>query len=346
MLLFLAELKKALFSNRSVFIVLCAFLAQAVVSFIPKFVDHPYSVEIYKSYTTKLEGDFTEEKAGYIRARLDEINQIAAQYQQMQDEYIKGALTLEEYSEYTYEYNVAMSEITSVKYLAEKVDYWENAEEFKKEIFFDTDWQDFFDGIGFNFIVLIAILCIVIPVFDKEFSASSLSHILTSKRGKTFLCFCKISVAVILTFLFSVCMSMLQLGINIYQNGIDFWDKSLCNILNYSGFGDVSIIEYFLTDAAIKAICLSMNAVVICLISVTCRSTVFSFVFSFIYAIVPFLISNLYNGEAFYYIFSSANLMAMYSNDLSFSLLAVLLAVKTMIFILQINCIWCKSGER
>lgn len=346
MRLFLAELKKVILSNHGLLIILFALILQTVISLLPLHIEHPYSLEVYRDYTSRLEGEFTEEKAKYISSRLEEINEIIGQYQKKKTDYVNGVLSLEEYSDYTFKCNLANLEKSTMEYLAKKVDYWEASEDFDKEIFYDTEWQDFFDGIGFNFIELIVILCIIIPVFDKEFSTSSLSYILTSKRGKTFLCFCKISVAVILTFIFSVCMSMLQLGIKIYKNGIVFWDKSLCNILNYSGFGDLSIIEYFLTDAAIRAICLSMNSVVICLISVICKSTVFSFVFSFIYAIMPFLISNLYNSEVFYYIISSTNLMTMYSNDLNFSLFAILLAIKTMIFILLINCIWCKSGER
>ncbi len=343
MKLFLAELKKMLISNFGLLIILFALVLQTVISLFPTYTEHPYSLEVYKDYTSRLEGKFTEEKANDIRLRLEEINEIIGQYQQKKADYVNGVISLEDYSDYTYKCNLANLEKQTVEYLAEKSNYWKNAEEFDKEIFFDTDWQDFLDSNGFNFVLLIAILCIIIPIFDKEFSSHSLNNILTSKRGKTFLCICKLSLAVLTAFIFSLCMSMLQFGTNIYQNGTDFWDKSLSNILNYSGFGDISIIEYFLTDAMVKAICLSMNAIVICLISVICKSTVFSFVFSFIYAIMPFLISNLYNSEAFNYIFSSANLMAMYPNNLNLSLLAVLLAIKAIIFTLLINHIWCKS---
>lgn len=343
MKLFLAELKKMLISNFGLSIILFALVLQAVISFLPTYPEYPYSLEVYKDYTSRLEGKFTEEKANDIGLRLDEINDIIGQYQQKKADYVNGTLSLEEYSDYTYNYNLAVSEKQTVEYLAEKSDYWESAEGFDKEIFFDTHWQDFLNSNGFNFVLIIALLCITVPIFDKEFSSHSLNNILTSKRGKSFLCICKLSLAALTAFIFSLCMSMLQLGINIYQNGADFCDKALSNILNYSDFGDISIIEYFLTDSVIKAICLSMNAIAICLISVICKSTVFSFVFSFIYAIMPFLISNLFNSEVFNYIFSSTNLMAMYSNNLSISLLAVLLAIKAIIITLLINHIWCKS---
>ena len=244
MRLFFTELRKILISNYALPIMLAAVILQAVTAFIPRAYDYPYSVDVYMRYTEKLEREYTTEKETFLRDLHEEYSITIAEYPVRREEYLDGKITLEEFSEYTSQNSIANAEISTIQYLLEKCDYLDNSEGFQKEIFYDTDITNFFEGLGFDFIMLLALLCVVIPVFDREYTGRSTSLILTSRYGKARLAVLKMFAAAIVIFAFSWCMGAVRLGMHFGRYGNDFFDRAVGNLMVYDGFDNVSVLEY------------------------------------------------------------------------------------------------------
>jgi hypothetical protein len=108
--IFFTELKKLIRINRLPLVILLAVAVRTVMCFLPQVHEHPYSDEVYKRYTTQLEGELTDEKTGYLNSRLAEIDELIASYDEMQQRYTSGQMNLDEYSAYTEQHGRAKAE--------------------------------------------------------------------------------------------------------------------------------------------------------------------------------------------------------------------------------------------
>lgn len=332
MRLFLTELRKILISNYALPIMLAAIILQALTALIPRTYDYPYSIDVYKRYTEQLEGEFTAEKENFLRELHEEYGIIIAEYPAHREEYLDGKITLEEFSEYTAQNSIANAELSTIQYLLEKCQYLDDTEGFQKELFYDADTVRFFEKLGFDLIMLLALLCIAIPVFDREYTSGTIALILTSRYGKARLAVLKMLAAAIVIFVLSWFMSAVRLEVHIFKFGNDHFDRAVGNLIGYDGFGNVSILQYYLIDSLIKAVCWAVCAVKVCLITVICKNTTFSFIISFLAIASPLLLNGVGRDTAGMYIFDTVNLMRLYPSTLHFGIFATTSGVKLAVY--------------
>ena len=341
-----AELKKVIRLSFIFIVTISALVMELVFGLMPKFHDYPYSVEVYRKYTEQYEGLLTDEKAERLNARLEEINELIALHDIMENDYLNGRITLEVFSAYTEKYDIASTEVQTVEYLCKKVELMLTLTDFEKEIFYDTDWQTFFKDNGYNFILLIAILCIAVPVFDIEYSSGSHALLLTSKRGKAHLAAAKLITVAGTVFVLSVLMSAVRFGIFAYNSGLDFCDKAIGNILLTDGYKTTSLLDYFIADTFMKATGYTMYAMIACLITVLCKNTTFSFILSFLAMIAPLFISNVITGAAAPYIITAKSLETMYPPTTQPVLVMAAAIIKSLIFGAATTFLWGKRRAR
>lgn len=290
---FFAELKKLLKLQHILLIFTLAIFARIVLCFVPTAHDHPYSDEVYKHYTTQLSGELTVEKMRFLDARLAEIQTLIADYDSMQQKYQSGEIDLEEYSDFTARHGIAKAEEKTVMYLCEKYAKLNECSGFDKQVFCDTDWSDLFAENGYDYLMLIALLCIAVPAFDSEFSSGSFAQILTSKRGRTQTAFAKLFAVTLAVFVLSLLMSATRLGVFAYKHGLDFSDKPAGNLLLTDSLGEKTLLGYFVTDALLKALAFVFYALAACTISTACKNVTFSFALSFLVCVTPlFVLDN------------------------------------------------------
>lgn len=72
--------------------------------------------------------------------------------------------------------------------------------------------------------MLLVLLCVVIPVFDKEYAGRSTALILTSRYGKARLAVLKMLAAMAVIFAFIWCISAVRLEAHICKHGSAFFD--------------------------------------------------------------------------------------------------------------------------
>ena len=287
-----AELKKLLKLQHLLLVFIIALSARTVLCFVPIAHDHPYSYEVYRQYTTQLSGELTSEKIESLNARLAEIQSLIADYDTMQQKYQSGEIDLEEYSDFTARHGIAKAEEKTVMYLCEKYAKLNECSGFDKQIFCDTDWSDLFADNSYDYIMLIALLCIAVPAFDSEFSSGSFAQILTSKRGRTQTAFAKLFVVTLAVFVLSLLMSAARLGVFAYKHALDFSDKPAGNLLLTDSLGEKSLLGYFVTDALLKALAFVFYALAACAISTACKNVTFSFALSFLVCVTPLFVLN------------------------------------------------------
>ena len=290
---FAAELKKLLKLQHVLLIFVLAIAARIVLCFVPTAHGHPYSDEIYKHYTTQLLGELTSEKMQFLGERLAEIQTLIADYDAMQQKYQSGEIGLDEYSDFTSRHGIAKAEEKTVAYLCEKYAKLSECSDFEREVFCDTDWADLFAENGYDYIMLIALLCIAVPAFDCEFSSGSYAQIATSKRGRSQTAFAKLMAVALAVFVLSLLMSVARLGVFAYQYGFDFSGKAAGNVLLTDSFGETTLLGYFVTDALLKALVFVFYALSACTISAACKNVTFSFALSFLVCVTPlFVLDN------------------------------------------------------
>ena len=287
---FFAELKKLLKLQHLLLVFIIALSVRTVLCFVPTAHDHPYSDEVYKHYTTQLSGELTDEKMRFLDARLAEIQTLIADYDSMQQKYQSGEIDLEEYSDFTARHGIAKAEEKTVMYLCEKYAKLNECSGFDKQIFCDTDWSDLFADNSYDYIMLIALLCIAVPAFDSEFSSGSFAQILTSKRGRTQTAFAKLFAVTLAVFVLSLLMSAARLGVFAYKHGLDFSDKPAGNLLLTDSLGEKTLLGYFVTDALLKALAFVFYALAACMVSTACKNVTFSFVLSFLVCVTPLFV--------------------------------------------------------
>ncbi|MBQ6674862.1 MAG: hypothetical protein IJM75_01915 [Ruminococcus sp.] len=342
--IFLTEFKKLVKINRLPLVILLAITVRAVLCFLPQVHEHPYSDEVYKRYTTQLEGELTSDKIKNLNTRLAEIDELIAIYDEMQQSYASGELTLDEYSAYTEQHGKAKAEESTVRYLCSKCEILDGCTDFDKQIFCDTAWNDFFEDNGFDYVMLIALLCIAVPAFDAEYSSGSFKQIITSKRGKTQLALSKLAAVWAAIFVLSCLMSAVMLAVFVYRNGLEYSKMPVGNILLTDGFGDTSLIVYYLKYTLLKALIWAMYSCLFCLIAVLFKNITFAIITGFIIGITPQIISTGVESERAVYYISGIQLGKMYGANVRLWLLAGIILIKSVLLSVAVSMAWSKKA--
>lgn len=338
---FFAELKKLLKLQHILLIITLAISARVVLCFVPTAHDHPYSDEVYKRYTTQLSGELTSEKMRFLDDRLAEIQNLIADYDTMQQKYQSGEITLDEYSDFTARHCIAKAEEKTVMYLCEKCEKLSTIDGFEKQIFCDTDWSDLFAENSYDYLMLIALLCIAVPAFDSEFSSGSFAQILTSKRGWAQTAFAKLAAAALAVFVLSLLMSAARLGVFAYKHGLDFSDKPAGNLLLTDSLGEKSLLGYYITDALLKALAFVFYALAACAISTACKNVTFSFALSFLVCVTPlFVLDN--SGSV---LVCASVLRRMYPPEMNISALTGISACKCLMIGSAALFAWSRKAD-
>ena len=336
-----AELKKLFRLQHLLLILLIALSAKTVLCLLPTAHDHPYSDEVYKHYTTQLSGELTDEKMRVLDARLAEIQTLIADYDSMQQKYQSGEIDLSEYSDFTSRHGIAKAEEKTVMYLCEKYAKLNECSGFDKQVFCDTDWADLFAENGYDYLMLIALLCIAVPAFDSEFSSGSFAQILTSKRGRAQTAFAKLIAVSLAAFVLSLLMSAARLGVFAYKHGLDFSDKPAGNLLLTNSLGDTTLLGYYITDALLKALAFVFYALAACAVSIACKNVTFSFALSFLVCVTPLFLLN----DSENVLICASVLNKMY-NGFSASVFALISFLKSAAIGFGSLILWCKAHSQ
>ena len=336
------ELRKLCRAGFLPLLLLLAVGLRAVLCVIPAYHEHPYNDEVYKRYTETLFGKLTEEKTACLNDRLSEIEELLAVYDEMQQRYTRGEISLGEYSAYTSRHGIAAAEESTVRYLCRKCEALAACEGLDRQLFYDTPWQELFEDNGLDLLLLMGVICIAAVSFEREYSSGASAVLLTSGRGRGRLCTVKLCCAGVSAIVLSLMLSGARLGVFAARTGLEFSDLPAGNVLITEDLGNKSLLGYFLTDAALKALAAGMYALLCCLMSVVSRGAVFAVSLSFIALLTPLLILSGSEIPDAPYFLPAAVLRKMYLPETSPLLTALLITARGALIFAAACILWSR----
>lgn len=210
---------------------------------------------------------------------------------------------LEDWNAYLERYYTAKAEKSTLDYLLQKCEQWEQTQDFSPAVFDDTDCLHRLSRERFDLVALCCVLLLTIPVFMQEYTGGSADLLRTMRRGLLPLCAAKLALAASYGFGVSMLLFAVRNVCIPVQNG----GAALQNLLSYTGFGGTTIRQYLLQNALLHAAEWAIAAVGICMIYALCRSTVPALFLAAFALIVP-----AYTLHAAPYLFAGAALRSTY----------------------------------
>lgn len=338
------EWRKITQHGKAILILSVAMLAQILLPrLLPDLTELPYSDTLYRKFTAEYGGAYSAEISENINNHLQEIQTICAEYGNVQQAYLDGALTLEQFKTATDAYGIAQAELSTMQYLSEKCAYLDGAEGFAKSIFYDTNIKRFLDDIGYPFLLVLALLCVIVPIFDREYRAGTDRLILTTPNGHIRVALYKLIPAFLLAFSTSLLLSGIQGAIYLAQAGSENLHQPLSNLMDYPGYGQTTVLQFYLIDALYKACCMGCSSLAICMVTMLCRETTVSLFFSAAVVMLPALSADLLPQTLGRYLFCGMGLTAPYPANCNLLLLFCILLLKAAAYTAIGIWLWCRK---
>lgn len=342
------EIKK-LFSSYRFIIPIAAVLLQiafqTISSVLPaNYTEHPYSEYVYEKWCGMLEGDYTDEKYRIISDRADEIYEIIAKKDEMTLSYQSDEITLGEFSEYNEAYDLAVSETETIEYMLEKFEYYKIlANEGKTpQIFYDTAWSDYLNGLGFEYIAAIAVLCMIIPIFDNEYRSEITPLLLSSKNGRKKLYRIKLITAITAGFFTAFITLSAELAAFICQSG-EYYDMSIYSIVGFGGDFDMSILGFCIMNILIRSFSWAALSAAVCLLSILSENTAATFFLSVFISVCLAFVSDITESGFLSYVFCADALSHLYNGNGSLPLVAAVMLIKLIVYSFAGEKMWLRK---
>lgn len=282
-----AELKK---NTRPVTVCLLIVLAalRIVLSIFHFPYSHEYTPEVYKRLIQGYAGEYSEETKARISEDYEELLEIIGSKGNMETAYLKGELSLTENAQFLDSYYKALSEKDSMEYLLKRCDHLDTVQK-DTELFYDTPWLDIFKNDKYDYLTLIAVLVLTIPVFGGEYSSGSRRLLLSTPLGRTKMAAAKLLASGMPAFAVSLMMSVVGIIPVITSEGGGVAWKSTYDLLGYNM--DVPLIIYYLEVSLFRAFLWLVLAVMTCMLGVLIRNAVIVFFVSAVLSVVPGMLS-------------------------------------------------------
>ncbi|MBE6847456.1 MAG: hypothetical protein E7503_04910 [Ruminococcus sp.] len=338
------EWRKITQHGKAMLILSVAMIAQIVLPrLLPDLTELPYSDTLYRKFTAEYGGAYSAEISENINNHLQEIQTICAEYGSVQQAYLDGTLTLEQFKTATDAYGIAQAELSTMQYLSEKCAYLDGAEDFAKSIFYDTNIKRFLDDTGYPFLLVLALLCVIVPIFDREYRSGIYRLILTTPNGHIRVALYKLIPAFLLAFSTSLLFSGIQSAIYLAQAGTEHLHQPLSNLMDYPDYGQTTVLQFYLTDVLYKACCMGCGCLAVCIVTMLCRETTISLFFSAAVLMLPALSADLLPQNVGRYLFCGMGLTALYPANCNIPLLFLILLMKTTVYTLVGIRLWCRN---
>ena len=236
------ELRKCLYNKFAVVLIITLFIGKIISSIvynanIPAGVD----VDIYKKYMEIIEGEYTKEKAEYIKSEIERVSLLESSQFSYVVKYNKGLISKEEFDNIMYEIRISSRILSTLSYISDKCDYYETG--YNKGVFFyDLDIQRYMSVIGIDFIGMIFVVYICMALYFSDISAQTTILVRTSYYGGRYTKKLRLKLGMIICILCTLISSLTEFITKYILLDIDYFDKSVKSMLSMSTFAfDVNI---------------------------------------------------------------------------------------------------------
>lgn len=127
------------------------------------------------------------------------------------------------------------------------------------------------------------------------------------------------------------------------QAGSENLHQPLSNLMDYPGYGQTSVLQFYLTDALYKACCMGCSSLAVCVVAILCRETTISLFFSAAIVVLPALSADLLPQNLGRYLFCGMGLIESYPATCNISFLFFILLAKSISYTLIGIRLWCRK---
>ncbi len=242
--------------NRGKWLFFAAILfAKLLFAFLSLNLKTDFSVEVYREYTNQLAGMSESEASEFILAESERINSIIAASNEMEEKYMSGEISIDDYKKYRTSYYDANSKIKAFEELYKRYEQFQELEPKNRIYFYDLSWNLFGRYLGFDFFVFFTVVLFCIPVFCREHSDNVCCLNEVSKFGRRKLCFAKITVCFTIGAVAALVLYASDFAVLALRFGMDFADMPIQAVIGYGAMtDDVTVLTFFVGITASKVL--------------------------------------------------------------------------------------------
>lgn len=235
--LFLSELYKLFISSRLLPLVLIVIIFKVVYVYQTNQEVYSINDDIYQEYMTVLEGELTNDSLEYITQERVKIDETLSQKQSMQNQYISGSISFEDYNKYLTEYNYALSHndvLESVEKHAQYLRMHEIETDTKGWFVYDTGWKKIFmcNVDWFSYLICLLLFSYFISSeYESQTSNYSFKNLLSvTKHGRLRTFLIKLTIVTIITIMLMLIMISIDIIAITNRYALPGSNAPLCSI--------------------------------------------------------------------------------------------------------------------
>lgn len=135
----------------------------------------------YKEYMKQLEGPITEDKVQFIQDERAKIDEVKGKKQEMDELYLEGQISIEEYTVYNDEYIYVQSREES---FARVEQVYENIKNNGGWFVYDTNWKLYFSSELYNSILVLLVIFGFTMYVGNEYQSGMWQYLDSTKHGR------------------------------------------------------------------------------------------------------------------------------------------------------------------
>ena len=267
--LVLAEVFKTLISSRFIVVVILILAVKVCYSYKVNRPSDSYADAVYKEYMTKLSGELTDEKLGFIESEREMISETLYKKTSVEREYKEGRIGFDDYRAFLSDYNYAYSRSKLFSVIEEHALYLQNEEDatgIRGQFVYDTGWKKLYSN-GADLFLYASILLLMTGTFAAEYASGSskggfIDLLRSTKNGRRKTFTAKLVSSGIIALILSLAMNAIDAITIISGYELPLGNAPLCSIEMFSGAGGgITIAGYsviFFSTRTLGALIMSM----------------------------------------------------------------------------------------
>ena len=273
--LVLAEVFKTLISSRFIVVVILILTVKVCYSYKVNRPSDSYADAVYKEYMTKLSGELTDEKLGFIESEREMINETLDKKTSIEREYKEGRIGFDDYRAFLSDYNYAYSRSKLFSVIEEHALYLQNEEDatgIRGQFVYDTGWKKLYSN-GADLFLYASILLLMTGTFAAEYASGSskggfIDLLRSTKNGRRKTFTAKLVSSGIIALILSLAMNAIDAITIISGYELPLGNAPLCSIEMFSGAGvGITIAGYSVVFFATRTLGALIMSMLVCALS-------------------------------------------------------------------------------
>lgn len=288
-----------LFCNKKIYIMLLIAIICEVIVSLPSEADVPdgFNSDIYRYYIGSLEGEFSEKKYEWIANEYNRLKELIENEKEYEDQYKNDEISGEEYRQIVKDIKSAYTRIDTVAYIVDKSDRFLESKG-SPEYFYDIAINDYILNMSMDFILIIILIILIVPVYTEEYSCNTVFMVRSSGYGRKRLFGVRCAVTVVISAIVGIVFPIVEFVTRciIYDMGNLSAEISSISSLQQIDL-EMSIRIYILITFLVRCFYTIVSGLVIMMISTIVHNNIAIMSTACMVIIIPYFMDKFINAD-------------------------------------------------